>query len=75
MLSRSVRCFCATLGGTGALKYAHGQVCFNGQWLSLSDSYGLSHYELRAGNFSEDARGARRVVGTALAVFAPLRRA
>ncbi len=42
---------------TGALKYAHGQVRFNGQTLSLWDSYGLSQYDLRAGNFSEDARG------------------
>ena len=42
---------------TGALKYGHGQVRFNGRWLSLWDSYGLSGYDLRAGNFSEDARG------------------
>ena len=42
---------------TGALKYGHGQVRFNGRWLSLWDSYGLSEYDLRAGNFSEDARG------------------
>ncbi|WP_432258075.1 RNA-guided endonuclease InsQ/TnpB family protein [Cupriavidus sp. TMH.W2] len=42
---------------TGALKYANGQVRFNGQTLSLWDSYGLSRYDLRAGNFSEDARG------------------
>jgi len=42
---------------TGVLKYAHGQVRFNGRWLSLWDSYGLSQYQLRAGNFSEDARG------------------
>ncbi|AQV96652.1 transposase [Cupriavidus necator] len=42
---------------TGALKYGHGQVRFIGRRLSLWDSYGLSRYELRAGNFSEDARG------------------
>ncbi|MCY0854135.1 hypothetical protein [Cupriavidus sp. D39] len=42
---------------TGALKYLNGQVRFNGQTLSLWDSYGLSQYDLREGNFSEDARG------------------
>jgi len=42
---------------TGALKYGHGQVRFNGRWLSMWDSFGLSRYDLRAGNFSEDARG------------------
>ena len=30
---------------------------FNGRWLSLWDSYGMSGYDLRAGTFSEDARG------------------
>jgi IS605 OrfB family transposase len=39
------------------LRYAHGQVCYAGQWLSLWDSYGLGQYELRAGCISEDARG------------------
>ena len=40
-----------------ALRYARGQVFFQGRWLSLWDSYGLSAYELRAGCFSQDARG------------------
>jgi IS605 OrfB family transposase len=40
-----------------ALRYARGQVFFQGGWLSLWDSYGLAAYELRAGCFSEDARG------------------
>lgn len=39
------------------IRYAHGQVCFSGQWLSLWDSYGLGSYELRGGCISEDARG------------------
>ena len=34
-----------------------GQVYFAGRWLSLWDSFGLKDFELRAGNFSEDARG------------------
>jgi hypothetical protein len=40
-----------------ALRYARGQVFFQGRWFSLWDSYGLSAYELRAGCFSQDARG------------------
>jgi putative transposase len=40
-----------------AIKAAHGQVKFAGQWLSLWDSYGLEAYQIRAGNVSEDARG------------------
>src|SRR5450631_1404006 len=40
-----------------AIHAAHGQVKFAGQWLSLWDSYGLDSYQIRAGNFSEDARG------------------
>ena len=39
------------------IPYAHGQVCYAGQWLPLWDSYGLSDFELRAGSISEDARG------------------
>lgn len=40
-----------------SLRYQNGQVFFQGQWLKLWDSFGLSRYELRAGCFSEDARG------------------
>jgi putative transposase len=39
------------------IRYRGGQIYFAGRWLSLWDSYGLSHFELRAGNFSEDSRG------------------
>lgn len=39
------------------IRYRQGQVCYAGKWLGLWDSYGLSAYGLRAGNFSEDARG------------------
>src|SRR5271155_5071231 len=39
------------------IRYRGGQIYFAGRWLSLWDSYGLSRYELRAGNFSEDSRG------------------
>lgn len=39
------------------IRYEHGQVYYAGKWLSLWDSYGLAHFELRAGSFSEDARG------------------
>jgi putative transposase len=39
------------------IRYNAGQVYFAGRWLSLWDSYGLKDFELRAGNFSEDARG------------------
>jgi putative transposase len=39
------------------IRYRAGQVYFAGRWLSLWDSFGLSDYELRAGNFSEDSRG------------------
>ena len=39
------------------IRYAHGQVWFAGRWLSIWDSWGLDAYELRAGSFSEDARG------------------
>jgi IS605 OrfB family transposase len=39
------------------IRYHAGQVYFAGRWLSLWDSWGLGDYELRAGNFSQDARG------------------
>jgi IS605 OrfB family transposase len=39
------------------IRYEHGQVYFAGRWLSVWDSWGLHAYELRAGSFSEDARG------------------
>jgi putative transposase len=39
------------------IRYNAGQVYFAGRWLSLWDSFGLKDFELRAGNFSEDARG------------------
>jgi putative transposase len=39
------------------IRYRGGQIYFAGRWLSLWDSYDLSRFELRAGNFSEDSRG------------------
>ena len=42
---------------SGSVKYKAGQVFFNGQLLSLWDSYGLNAYTLRAGTFAEDATG------------------
>lgn len=39
-----------------AARYKSGQVHFAGVKLGLWDSYGLSHYELRAGSISEDSR-------------------
>jgi len=41
----------------GHANYKAGQIHFAGKKFSLWDSYGLSDYELRAGSFSEDARG------------------
>ena len=41
----------------GHAKYKGGQIEFAGQKFSLWDSYGLSQFELRAGSFSQDARG------------------
>lgn len=41
----------------GSAKYKAGQIQFSGHKLGLWDSYGLGRYELRAGSFSEDARG------------------
>lgn len=42
-----------------ALGYRSGQVHYQGHAISLWDSYGLSGHKLRAGSFSEDARGRR----------------
>lgn len=39
------------------IRYRAGQVHIAGQKFSLWDSYGLADYELRAGTFSQDARG------------------
>jgi putative transposase len=39
------------------IRYRGGQVYFAGRWLSVWDSFELSHYEIRGGSFSEDARG------------------
>lgn len=41
----------------GAAIYQNGCVKYAGHYFKLWDSYGLSRYELRAGNFSQDARG------------------
>ena len=40
-----------------ALVYKSGQVKYNGIHFSLWDSYGLSKYEFKSGNFSQDSRG------------------
>jgi putative transposase len=40
-----------------ALGYRNGQVRYQGQAISIWDSYGLSKYELGSGSFSEDSRG------------------
>ena len=40
-----------------AVRYKGGQVHFAGHKLGLWDSYGLSHFELRAGSLCEDSRG------------------
>lgn len=40
-----------------AIRYRGGQVWYAGRPLSLWDSYGLQHYELGTGSFSEDSRG------------------
>ncbi len=42
---------------SGAAKWKNGQVTFNGQHFKVWDSFGLSQYTFRAGNFNEDARG------------------
>jgi putative transposase len=41
----------------GHAKYKAGQIEFACKKFSLRDSYGLGKYELRAGSFSQDARG------------------
>ncbi len=41
----------------GHARYKAGQIHFAGQKFGLWDSYGLAHYDLRAGSFSEDSRG------------------
>ena len=41
----------------GHAQYKAGQIEFSGKKFSVWDSYGLSQYELRAGSFSQDARG------------------
>jgi len=41
----------------GAAKWVNGQVKYAGHYYKVFDSYGLSQYTFRAGNFSEDARG------------------
>ena len=41
----------------GGAKYKAGQIAFLGHKFSLWDSYGLSRFDLRAGSFSQDARG------------------
>lgn len=40
-----------------AVRYQAGQIVFCGHKLSLWDSYGLGDHALRAGSFSQDARG------------------
>ena len=40
-----------------ATQYRNGQVLYQGKPISLWDSYGLSHFELGTGSFSEDSRG------------------
>ena len=42
---------------TGAAKWKNGQVFHNGCYYGVWDSFGLSGYQFRSGNFSEDARG------------------
>jgi len=42
---------------TGAAKWKHGQVYFNGQHYQVWDSYGLSQYRFKTASFVEDARG------------------
>ena len=47
-----------------ALQYRNGQVHYQGQAISLWDSFGLADYQLRSGSFSEDARGAHACSGS-----------
>jgi IS605 OrfB family transposase len=39
------------------VRYQNGQIVYNGHHFKLWDSYGLSKYKFRQGNFSEDSRG------------------
>ena len=39
------------------IKYQNGQVKYAGHWFGLWDSYGLSGYKVRCGNFNQDSRG------------------
>jgi len=41
----------------GSAKYRNGKIFFYGSNFGIWDSYGLSKYELRSGNFSQDGRG------------------
>ena len=41
----------------GAAQWVNGQVKYAGYYFKVWDSYGLSGYDFRAGNFSQDARG------------------
>lgn len=41
----------------GTVVYKDGQLRYAGRFFSIWDSYGLSKYDLRAGSFSQDARG------------------
>lgn len=42
---------------TGAAKWKHGQIYFNGHHYQVWDSFGLSQYKFRSASFNEDARG------------------
>lgn len=42
---------------SGAVTWKSGQLIFNGVHFKCWDSYGLSQFQFRAGNFSEDSRG------------------
>lgn len=42
---------------SGSAKWVNGQIRYAGRFFGVWDSYGLSEYALRAGSFSEDARG------------------
>lgn len=40
-----------------AIRYKNGQLRYAGKFFGIWDSYDLSKYELRSGNFSQDSRG------------------
>ena len=42
---------------SGSVKWKNGCVYYNGKYIHVWDSYGLSKYAFRSGSFSEDARG------------------